>query len=100
MSVILRPAAESARSADSRPGPGPFTKTEQVLRPCSIDLAAASPAATWAANGVDLREPLKPRAPAEDQAMTFPAGSVTVIWVLLKVAAMWTMPVGTFFLTR
>jgi hypothetical protein len=63
-------------------------------------LAAASPAATWAANGVDLRDPLKPRAPADDQAMTFPAASVMVIMVLLKVAATWTTPVATFFLTR
>ena len=47
-----------------------------------------------------MREPLKPRAPALDQAMTFPVASVMVIWVLLKVEAMWTMPVAMFFLTR
>ena len=40
-----------ARSADSRPAPGPFTITETFLRPCSIALAAASPAATCAAKG-------------------------------------------------
>jgi hypothetical protein len=48
-------------------------------------LAAASPAATCAANGVDLREPLKPRAPAEDQLSTFPLTSVMVMMVLLNV---------------
>src|SRR5574342_957231 len=100
MSVILSPAAERARSADSRPAPGPFTSTDTVLRPCSMAFAAASPAATWAANGVDLREPLKPRAPADDHAITFPVASVMVIIVLLKVEAMCTMPVATFFFTR
>src|SRR5512141_3496717 len=100
MSVILRPAAESARSADSRPAPGPFTRTETVFRPCSIAFAAASPAATCAANGVDLREPLKPRAPADDHESTLPDASQIVTIVLLKVALMWTMPVAMFFLTR
>ena len=87
MSEILSPAAESARRADSRPAPGPDTWTVTLFRPCSIALAAASPAATWAAKGVDLREPLNPRAPAEDQLMTLPETSVMVIIVLLKVAA-------------
>src|SRR5689334_14491475 len=100
MSVTFRPAAETARSAVSRPAPGPDTRTETFLRPCSIALAAASPAATCAANGVDLREPLKPRAPALDQESTFPETSVIVIIVLLNVDWMWTMPVWTFFLTR
>src|SRR5574341_209717 len=100
MSEILSPAEASARRADSRPAPGPLTITVQFLRPCSMALAAASPAATWAAKGVDLRDPLKPRAPADDQAMTFPEPSVMVIMVLLKVAATWTTPVATFFLAR
>ncbi len=63
-------------------------------------LAAASPAATCAANGVDLREPLKPRAPADDQDRTFPVASVMVIIVLLNVELMCTIPLATFFLTR
>src|SRR5271165_4693283 len=79
MREILRPAEASARSADSRPAPGPLTITVTFLSPCSMALAAASPAATWAANGVDLRLPLKPRAPAEDQATTFPETSVMVM---------------------
>src|SRR2546428_12885211 len=97
ISVTLRPAAASARSADSRPAPGPLTRTLTFLRPCSIALAAASPAATCAANGVDLREPLKPRAPADDQERTFPLTSVMVMMVLLNVLWMKTMPVCTFF---
>src|SRR5512142_2514997 len=100
MSEIFRPAAESARSADSRPAPGPETSTVTLFRPCSIALAAASPAATCAANGVDLRDPLKPRAPADDQLITFPETSVMVIMVLLNVAAMCTTPAAMFFLTR
>src|SRR5512138_591580 len=100
MIVTLSPADERARSADSRPEPGPFTRTETVFSPCSIAFAAASPAATCAANGVDLREPLKPRAPADDHAITFPTASQIVIIVLLKVEAMCTMPTATFFFTR
>src|SRR3954451_5782933 len=99
MSETFRPAAAMARRGDSRPAPGPFTSTETFFRPCSIALAAASPAATWAANGVLLREPLKPRAPADDQLSTFPDTSVIVMMVLLNVLWMKTMPVWTFFLT-
>src|SRR4051812_42184511 len=98
ISVTLRPAAARARSADSRPAPGPFTSTETFLSPCSIAFAAASPAATCAAKGVDLRDPLKPRAPADDQESTFPLTSVMVMMVLLNVLWMKTMPVCTFFL--
>src|SRR5947209_9970684 len=97
MSVTLSPAAARARSALSLPAPGPLTITLTFLRPCSIALAAASPAATCAANGVDLREPLKPRAPAEDHDSTFPLTSVMVMMVLLNVLWMKTMPVCTFF---
>src|SRR5688572_32736935 len=96
--LIFRPAEASARSADSRPAPGPLTNTVTFLRPCSIALAAASPAATWAANGVDLRLPLKPRAPAEDQEITFPDTSVIVMMVLLNVDWMCTTPLRMLFL--
>src|SRR5437762_13289116 len=98
MSETLRPAAAMARSADSRPAPGPFTITETFLRPCSIALAAASPAATCAAKGVDLREHLNAGAPAEDQESAFPLTSVMVMMVLLKVLWMKTIPVWMFFL--
>src|SRR5215471_19400840 len=67
--------------------------------PCSCAFFAASSAASCAAKGVDLREPLKPRTPADDQATTFPETSVIVTMVLLNEAVMWAMPLWTFFLT-
>src|SRR3954453_16420295 len=99
MSEILKPAACSARSADSRPEPGPLTNTEMVRMPWSIAFLAASSAASCAANGVDLREPLKPRTPADAHDTTFPETSVMVTMVLLNVDWMWQMPLWTFFLT-
>src|SRR5439155_1551338 len=66
--------------------------------PCSIALRAASSAASCAANGVDLREPLKPREPALDHATVLPFTSVMLTTVLLNVDWMWAMPVATFFL--
>jgi len=84
MRVIENPAACSERSADSRPAPGPFTNTCTVRMPTSIARFAAASAASWAANGVPLREPLKPTLPALAQATTLPVGSVIVTIVLLK----------------
>src|SRR6201747_1994723 len=62
-------------------------------------LAAAS-AVTCAANGVDLREPLKPADPADSQAITLPSVSVRVTIVLLNEVLMCAWPYGVFFLTR
>src|SRR6476659_8247835 len=62
--MISSPAACSERIAVSRPEPGPLTKTSTFCRPCSIPLRAALSAVTWAANGVDLREPFNPAEPA------------------------------------
>src|SRR6476660_5519851 len=70
--VIVMPTACSARSADSRPEPGPETFTSRVRTPCSAAFRPASSAAIWAAYGVDLREPLKPIRPALDQEIVFP----------------------------
>src|SRR4029079_7626341 len=56
---------------------------------------AALPAlsAAWvAANGVPLRDPLKPMPPALDHATTFPSVSVIVTVVLLNEAWMWARP--------
>src|SRR6201999_239009 len=74
------------RSADSRPAPGPFTWTSSTFTPCSDAFLAAESAATCAAYGVDLREPLKPLLPDEAQATALPWSSVMVIIVLLKLA--------------
>ena len=49
--------------------------------------------AAWvAANGVPLRDPLKPMPPALDHAITLPSVSVIVICVLLNEAWMCTSP--------
>ena len=100
ISVTRIPTVWNARSADSRPEPGPFTNIAIVRMPNSAALRAASSAASWPANGVLLREPLKPRAPELDQDTTLPCRSVIVTIVLLNVDWMCAMPVDTFFLPR
>src|SRR5439155_24705996 len=91
------PAVCKARLAESRPDPGPFTLTSRVRIPASRARFAAVSAACWAANGVPFREPLKPRDPALDQQTTLPSRSAMVTVVLLNVAWMCAMPVGTIF---
>ena len=50
----------SARTDDSRPGPGPLISTSRFLMPHAPGQHDRPPrTATWAAKGVDLREPLK-----------------------------------------
>src|SRR3712207_1487080 len=61
-----------------------------------MPLRAAASAVTWAANGVDLREPLKPAPPADSHAITFPSLSVRETIVLLKLVLMWAWPNGMF----
>src|ERR1700712_5919712 len=80
-----RPAACSERMAVSRPEPGPLTKTSTLRMPCSIARRAAASAASCAANGGDLREPLKPTWPDEADGVTAPDGSVMEMIVLLNV---------------
>src|SRR5262245_51289589 len=88
ITTMCKPAAAKARTADSRPEPGPWTRTSTDLRPYwSRALLAALSEACWAAYGVPLREPLKPMAPAEDQQSVRPSVSVIVICVLLNDAA-------------
>src|SRR5690606_2009264 len=53
---------------------------------CSSDLA------TWAANGVDLREPRKPAPPEVAHDSALPWRSVIVMMVLLNEAWTWAMP--------
>src|SRR4051794_38004607 len=61
-----------------------------------MPLRAAESAVTWAANGVDLREPLKPAPPADSHAITLPSLSVSDTIVLLKLVLMWAWPNGMF----
>ena len=82
----------SERIAVSRPEPGPFTRTSTLRTPCSMARRAHASAASWAANGVDLREPLKPTLPADAHASTFPSRSVMETIVLLNELLMWATP--------
>src|SRR5208337_2974044 len=97
-SLIFRtsnPAVASARMADSRPAPGPFTRTSTLRIPWSRAALATRIAACCAAKGVPLRDPLKPSEPALDQQITRPSESVMATCVLLNVASTCTIPVGT-----
>src|SRR3982751_6607165 len=87
--------------ADSRPLPGPCTRTWTRRSPRFIASRPQFSAATVAANGVDFLDPLNPAFPAEPQASVFPRMSVMVISRLLNVAEMWAIPsVSTTFLAR
>src|ERR1700724_4334190 len=98
--VTVKPAACSARSADSRPEPGPATSTSSVRMPCSCAFLETSSAATCAAYGVDLRDPLNPIVPAGDQAMVLPCASVMVMVVLLNDEFTCAMPDAMFLRSR
>src|ERR1700756_1524505 len=65
-----------------------------------MPLRAAASAVTWAANGVDLREPLKPAEPADSQTITLPSLSVRVTIVLLNDVLMCAWPIAMFLRTR
>src|SRR6202140_4992007 len=96
MLVIFRPQALSARTADSRPGPGPATRTSTFFTPCSWAAVPAFSAATWAANGVLLREPRKPQPPAVAHESVLPWRSVIVMIVLLNEACTCAIASSTF----
>src|SRR5437016_3365196 len=92
IALMVNPAAWRAVMADSRPEPGPLTRTSISFRPNLVARSAHVSAARWAANGVLLRLPLKPTVPAEAKQSVSPFVSVMVTIVLLKVALMWAMP--------
>src|SRR5580698_10678983 len=97
MTLTSKPAVDSARTADSRPAPGPLTSTFTVRKPDSLALLAAVSEACCAAKGVPLRDPRNPSEPELDHDRTFPTVSVIVMMVLLKDAWICTSPVGTIF---
>src|SRR5215213_6558979 len=99
MLPIFRPTAFSARTADSRPGPGPLMRTSMFFTPHSCAARPARSAATCAANGVDLREPLNPALPEVAHDSVLPWRSVIVMIVLLKDACTWHTPSETFLRT-
>src|SRR6185436_6925458 len=94
--LMRMPSEASARTDDSRPGPGPLIRTSRFLMPCSCAARPATSAATCAANGVDLREPLKPWPPDEAHDSAPPWRSVIVMIVLLNEACTWAMPSAMF----
>src|SRR4051812_19748093 len=87
-----RPVACRERIAVSRPDPGPLTKTSTFFMPGSCALRAQLSAAICAANGVDLREPLKPTGPEGAPLLTVPCGAGIDTIVLLNVLLMWAWP--------
>src|SRR5471030_785389 len=97
ISVILMPRLFSARTADSRPGPGPLIRTSRFFTPHSTATLPAASAATCAAKGVDLREPLKPAPPEVAHDSALPWRSVIVMIVLLNEACTCAMPSETIF---
>src|ERR671936_19943 len=92
MALMFSPAACRAVMADSRPEPGPLTRTSISLRPNLAPFSAATSAARCAANGVLLRLPLKPTVPADAKQSVSPLVSVIVTMVLLNVALIWATP--------
>src|SRR5580704_4255610 len=78
------PDDANARTADSRPEPGPLTRTSTLRTPWSRAMLAAFEAACCAANGVPLRDPRKPSDPELFHDRTLPFMSVMVTMVLLK----------------
>src|SRR3954471_15875394 len=94
------PAAARDRIAVSRPEPGAFTNTSTCCRPCSCAARAAFSAASCAANGVDLREPLNPTLPALAHDSVLPCRSVIVTIGLLNVDLLWACPCRQFFFSR
>src|SRR6478736_184899 len=101
METTRRPTEASAWMADSRPLPGPCTRTCTRRTPRFIASRPQFSAATVAANGVDFLDPLKPALPAVPQVTVFPFESVIVMITLLKVAMMWATPsASTIFLAR
>src|SRR5215472_4392039 len=96
MLVIFKPHWLSARTADSRPGPGPPTRTSTFFTPCSCAATPAFSAATCAAKGVLLRDPRKPQPPEVAHESVLPCRSVIVMIVLLKEACTCAIASNTF----
>src|SRR5262249_38385035 len=96
MALTVRPALCRAVMADSRPEPGPLTRTSISFRPIFGALSAAVWAARCAATGVLLRLPLTPTVPADAKHNVSPLVSLIVTMVLLNVALIWATPRLTF----
>ncbi len=94
-------SSASARDTDSRPEPGPETRTSTERTPWSRAALAALTAACCAANGGALtRTAETERDPEDFHDSVLPCWSVMVTMVLLNVAWMKTSPNGTFLRSR
>ena len=82
MPTTSMPVFWMVRIAVSRPEPGPLTSTSTLRTPCSIARRATVSAASCAANGVLLREPLKPTFPDEAHAMAQGGDSAQARYIL------------------
>jgi len=80
------------RIAVSRPEPGLHEDVDLAHAVLHGSPRARASAASWAANGVDFREPLKPTFPADAHARTLPSRSVMETIVLLNELLMWATP--------
>ena len=83
--AIFNPTERSDLSAASRPAPGPLIYTSTSFMPLFMAFLAAASTAVEAANGVDLRAPLKPTDPELPHVMVLPLLSAMVTMVLLNV---------------
>src|SRR5574337_677925 len=88
MDTTRSPTEASAWTADSRPLPGPWTRTCTRRTPRFIASRPQFSAATVAANGVLFFDPLNPALPAVPHTSALPRMSVMVIRRLLNVAEM------------
>ena len=83
---ISKPLLGNDLKAVSRPEPMPFIKTATLVGPDFFVFSAKAAIILEAAKGVAFLGPLKPKEPADNQAMALPLASVIVIIVLLNVA--------------
>ncbi len=83
MDVTVKPAACSARRADSRPEPGPQTSTSTMRMP-SRGLAGGILGGDLRGIRGGLPRTLEAHQPDDDQEMVLPCASVMVIIVLLN----------------
>src|SRR5437588_11273238 len=92
MTLTVSPDACSAVMADSRPAPGPLTRTSTSFTPNLDAFSAHASAARWAAYGVLLRLTLNPAVPADAVQSVSHAVSVMVTIVVLHVRWLCALP--------
>jgi hypothetical protein len=94
---MVKPTAASARSADSRPEPGPWTSTSMGLDPVLLRLAAGVLGGHLRRVGRGLARALEAHGPGGRPAMALPWTSEIRILVLLNEEFTWATPAAMFF---